>query len=92
MNQRIVVLNGWRAYALAALVLAVLVAVLMVASVVALTLVVAGAVALVGYRVLRAFGLVRPAPRGTRTRGGVIEGEYRVVERRLADPSPPPAE
>jgi hypothetical protein len=92
VNQRIVVLHGWRAYALAALVLAVLVAVLMIASVIALTLVAAGIVAFVGYRALRALGLIRPAPRRTRTPGGAIEGEYRVVERPLPDPSSPAAD
>ena len=87
MNGRVVVLGGWRAYALAAAVLALLLVLLFVASVVAVTALAVGAVALVGYRVLRALGLVRPAPRPTRGPDGVIEADYRVVERRLDDPS-----
>ena len=87
MNGRIVVLGGWRAYALAAAVLALLLVLLFVASVVVLTLVAVAAVALVAHRALRALGLIRPAPR--RPRGapeGVIEAEYSVVERPLPEP------
>ena len=87
MNGRIVVLGGWRAYALGAVALALLLVLLFVAGVVAVTALAVGAVALVGYRVLRVLGLVRPAPRPTRGPDGVVEAEYQVVERRLDDPS-----
>ena len=67
-------LSGRRAYALAALALAVLLAVLTVTSVAALALVMAGAIALGG---CRAHGVVRPAPGRTRTPDGVIEAHRR---------------
>ncbi len=89
MNGRVVVLGGWRAYVLAAAVVAVLLVLLFVASVVAVTALAVGAVVFLGYRALRAFGLIRPTPRSA-ARPGVIEAEYRVVERGLQDPTPEP--
>ena len=86
MNGRIVVLGGWRAYALAAVVLALLLAFLFVASVLALTLIAVGAVAFAVHRALRALGLARATPRRPRGPAGVIEAEYRVVERPLPEP------
>ncbi len=41
-----------------------------------------GAVVLVAHRALRALGLTRPARRAS---DGIIEGEYRIVERRPSD-------
>ena len=89
MNGRVVVLGGWRAYALATAVVAVLLVLRFVASVVAVTALAVGAVMFLGYRALRALGLVRPTPRAA-PHSGVIEAEYRVVERGLKDPTPEP--
>ena len=91
MGSRVVVIGGWRAYALGALVLAVLLVLLFFVGAAILALAAVAAVALVGHRALRALGLIRSAPRvgpTPRTSGEVIEGRYRVVER-ARDSIPP---
>ena len=90
MNGKVVVLSGWRAYALGALVLVLLLAAVLAASVMLLAVLAVAAIALVSYRALRALGLVRSAPRRSATTTRVIEGEYQVVERHLDHPSPNP--
>jgi hypothetical protein len=84
MAGRVVVVGGWRAYLLLAALLALMLVLLFAVGVVALTLLAVGAVALVAHRALRALGLTRPARRAS---DGIIEGEYRVVERRPSDRS-----
>jgi len=84
MASRVMVIGGWRAYLLGAVVLALLLVALFAASVVVLTLLAVGAVALVAHRALCALGLARPRPRGG---DRIVEGEYRVVERHLPDRS-----
>jgi hypothetical protein len=91
MGSRIVVIGGWRAYALGALVLAVLLVLLFFVGAVILALAAVAAIALVAHRALRALGLIRSAPRFGPTPGApgeVIEGRYRVVEHRR-DSIPP---
>jgi hypothetical protein len=82
MAGRIAVVGGWRAYVLGAVLLALLLAVLLAASMIVLTLLAVGVIVLGTYRALRALGLVRPRPRGA---ARIVEGEYRVVERRVSD-------
>ena len=89
MAGRIVVLSGWRAYVLGAVVLALLLALVLAASVVVLAVLAVAALALVSHRALRALGLVRSRPRGAAPSSRIIEGEYQVVECRL-DGHPPP--
>ncbi len=79
MNGRIVVLSGWRAYLLGALVLAALLLILITAGIVIFALAAVAAIAYVAYRALVALHLVRPLRRSAPD-DRVIEGEYRVVE------------
>lgn len=83
---RIMALGGWRAYTLAAAVLIALLVAVVAAGIFVVTALAVGAIALVAYRALRAFGLARPDHRRTSRPGQVIEGEYKVVERRLPEP------
>jgi hypothetical protein len=84
MGGRMVVVNGWQAWVLGAIVVAVLLVALFFVGFLVLGLAVIGALALIVHRTLRAFGLAKPAAhRSSDT--GVIDGEYQVVERRLTD-------
>lgn len=85
MSNRVVMIGGWRAYLLGGVVLAGLLALLLAASVFLLALLAIGGVTLIAHRVLRAFKPARPAPRRAYRAGEVIEGEYRVVDRRLPE-------
>jgi hypothetical protein len=84
MNDRMVVVGSWRAYLLGAVLLAIILLVLFTAGLLAVGLLAVGAVLYLGHRALRAIGLARPT-RSVGEEPGVIEGEYRVVERRLPD-------
>jgi hypothetical protein len=84
MGGRVVVLNGWQAWALGAVVVAVLLVALFFVGFLVLGLAIVGALALIVHRALRAVGLAKPPVRRPRD-PGVIEGEYQVVERRLTD-------
>jgi hypothetical protein len=84
MGGRVVVLNGWQAWALGAVVVAVLLVALFFVGFLVLGLAIVGALALIVHRALRAVGLAKPPVRQPHD-PGVIEGEYQVVERRLTD-------
>jgi hypothetical protein len=84
MNERMVVVGGWRAYLLGAVVLAVILLVLFTAGLVAVGLLAVGGVVYLAHRALQAIGLARPA-HSESEEPGVIEGDYRVVERRLPE-------